>query len=650
MAGLSILRKLLLREAAKQSGERSGIAQIGNVTRDIAEKKFQAFVLGAKRQGVDLDKYTEQELKYIIELNKPKSPRVISADSPEGRGITQGLINALDRDLGKNVIKADFGKPFADEVKKDKTKGLEQVAKTLEADQKRKLNTFKNLDDKKKLNDDEYEEFLEEIGGEDRLEAYDFDGTAGSAKRILKEDVEYEQSMFDQYKKGKLDPEPKPASSLDREVKEAYDQAVREGRLQNIRLKDGRRIESEDDFREYIDELNEDNNFANGGRIGLKTGMSKRAFLKLMGGAAAGIGALKTGALKLFGKEGAKKVATDVVTTPPVAGKPAWFDSLVNKVIREGDDVSKNFATKEREIVHIKKIDEDSTVTVTQDLDEGIVRVEYDSADNVFGDTVQLQYKKPLPDEVNPNPQAEFTTAESGPVGRQVGPDDYDIDVDEVGGTSIKDLDSDVSKLKEYATGQKPTLKEIVQNKKRKDKAQRITDDPEEQSDAVVRRQGEMLDYDGPDDDFASGGRVGLLSGGGVIRVMLKKLAERYGKKPSELLAVTNYKSLPVEVKKFLTKEQFELIKKDMRASRVEQFENLRDMVKNRQEFDRSAEALKKMGMDISDTMLPLMNKAVTPGGTTPDDLLMMEQIIKNLQMKDRKLNASGGLAGMLGE
>ena len=111
MAGLSILRKLLLREAAKQSGERSGIAQIGNVTRDIAEKKFQAFVLGAKRQGVDLDKYTEQELKYIIELNKPKSPRVISADSPEGRGITKAL---LGRKEGK-VIKGDFGKPFKEE-------------------------------------------------------------------------------------------------------------------------------------------------------------------------------------------------------------------------------------------------------------------------------------------------------------------------------------------------------------------------------------------------------------------------------------------------------------------------------------------------------------------------------------------------------
>ena len=35
------------------------------------------------------------------------------------------------------------------------------------------------------------------------------------------------------------------------------------------------------------------------------------------------------------------------------------------------------------------------------------------------------------------------------------GPDDYEIEVDEVGGTSIRDLDSDVSKLKEYATGKK---------------------------------------------------------------------------------------------------------------------------------------------------------------------------------------------------
>ena len=246
---------------------------------------------------------------------------------------------------------------------------------------------------------------------------------------------------------------------------------------------------------------------AMGGRIGLKTGMSRRAFLKLMGGVGAGIGALKTGLLKLAGKGTASQVTKQIIKTDPVPGKPEWFDALVTKVINEGDDVTKRFATGERETVHMKKLDDDTTVMVTQDLDDGAIRVEYDSPDNVFGDPVQLQYRKELPDEGNPNPSAEFTTAESGPVGRQVGPDDYDMDVDEVGGNSIKDLDSDLTKLKIYATGKKPTLKEFVQSKNRKDKAQRITEDPEAQSDAVVRRQGEMLD----DQDFASGGLAGML-------------------------------------------------------------------------------------------------------------------------------------------
>jgi len=122
---------------------------------------------------------------------------------------------------------------------------------------------------------------------------------------------------------------------------------------------------------------------------------------------------------------------------------------------------------------------------------------------------VQMEYKRPLPDEATPDPAAEFTTAESGPVGRSVGPDDFEIDVDEVGGTSIRDLDSDVSKLKEYATGKKPTIKEMMQNKRRRDRARQITDDSEAQSDAIIRRQG---DFDPSDyDDFASGGIASML-------------------------------------------------------------------------------------------------------------------------------------------
>jgi hypothetical protein len=120
-----------------------------------------------------------------------------------------------------------------------------------------------------------------------------------------------------------------------------------------------------------------------------------------------------------------------------------------------------------------------------------------------------MEYKKPLADETG-KPGAEFTTAESGPVGRRTGPDDFDIEIEEVGGTSIRDLDSDVSKLKEYATGKGPTMKEIVQNKKRKDRARQITEDPEAQSDAMIRRQGDY-DPDYYDDDFASGGIAGML-------------------------------------------------------------------------------------------------------------------------------------------
>ena len=243
---------------------------------------------------------------------------------------------------------------------------------------------------------------------------------------------------------------------------------------------------------------------ADGGRIGFKDGMSRRTFLKIFGGLVS---------LPIIGKiikplkltKGVKNVP--IIKTDDVAGKPEWFDQLVNKVIIEGDDVTKRFATGERQSIHQKKLDDGTVVRVTEDIDDGAVRVEYQSEKNVFGDDVQLQYRKPKPDEGDPNPTAEFTTAESGPVGRRYGPDDYEIEVDEVGGMNIKDLDSDVSKLKEYATGKKPTMKEFIQNKKRQDKAKAISEDPEAQSDAVIRRQGEAGDYD----DYASGGVAGLL-------------------------------------------------------------------------------------------------------------------------------------------
>jgi hypothetical protein len=323
---------------------------------------------------------------------------------------------------------------------------------------------------------------------------------AGNKRYLDKIKKQKEEGTYKRYN-------PPKGSKLDLEIKEEYQKAIK-GESKLIK---GKFEGTEEDFRNKIDEMTDD--FASGGRVGLKegSGMTRRTFLKFLAGAAS---------IPIIGKifkplkVGKTVTKVPIIKTADVAGKPEWFDQLVNKVILEGDDVTKKFATGERQVVHVKKLDEDTTVSVTQDMDQGAVRVEYESPENVYGDPVQMQYKKPLPDEGAPNPAAEFDTAESGPVGRADGPDDYSIDIDEVGGTSISDLTSDVSKLKAYATGQKPTLKEIVQIKKRKDRAKAISEGGENEMDEVIRRQGEFIENDLVDldpGDFASGGIARML-------------------------------------------------------------------------------------------------------------------------------------------
>jgi len=111
--GLKLLYNLLLKDAVKGSGEASGIMSIGDSVRKLAEKKFQSYVMSAQKQGVDLDKFNEGQLKYMLELNKPKNKiKVVSQGDPEFEGI-------MSKMMGKkkdNVIKGKFGKPFKEEA------------------------------------------------------------------------------------------------------------------------------------------------------------------------------------------------------------------------------------------------------------------------------------------------------------------------------------------------------------------------------------------------------------------------------------------------------------------------------------------------------------------------------------------------------
>ena len=78
---------------------------------------------------------------------------------------------------------------------------------------------------------------------------------------------------------------------------------------------------------------------------------------------------------------------------------PSWFKPLVNRVIKEGDDVTKKLATQERQIVHHTNLPDTSTdVIVTQDLTTGNVSVDlgmgkHGFPDGKFGQPVRLEYK-----------------------------------------------------------------------------------------------------------------------------------------------------------------------------------------------------------------------------------------------------------------
>jgi hypothetical protein len=268
---------------------------------------------------------------------------------------------------------------------------------------------------------------------------------------------------------------------------------------------------------------------ADGGRIGLKDGMDRRTFMKIMAGLTA---------LPVLGKffKGAKVAskAAPIIKTPNAPGKPEWFDALVTKVVNEGTDVTKGFATKERELVHTKQINDFSEVTVYRDLDTNTTIVNYGSKlrrdptkpykrENIqraVNDPDQIDLVVKGAEDVEPTiienergfvrrrgtkSSAEFEAYESEP--RVV---NYDGDM-EFDGTNVvnnvDDLNEDVSVLKEYATGRKLTPEEAAKAKKKQEDYQKFLEDPVEQANYLENKYGP-----GPEpDDFASGGIARML-------------------------------------------------------------------------------------------------------------------------------------------
>jgi len=218
--------------------------------------------------------------------------------------------------------------------------------------------------------------------------------------------------------------------------------------------------------------------------------LTRRGFLKIMGGTVGAIAALKSGVLKILGKGGTKTVPK-IVEVGSGSGVPQWFEPMVNKVLADGLDVTKTNAVIDGQTVKRLKTDR-GEIDVYHNERSGEIDVEYTSETHgALGEPVHLNYKpgSSMADEGNPSPPDEFMASEAIPEGRRTGPDDFEIEMGENTVDEVKDLYSDVSELQTLG-GKKELINDISVTLQKKKKLKQMQDNP---TDFVTDVQG---DYD----------------------------------------------------------------------------------------------------------------------------------------------------------
>ena len=130
---------------------------------------------------------------------------------------------------------------------------------------------------------------------------------------------------------------------------------------------------------------------------------------------------------------------------------------------------------------------------------------------------------------------------------------------------------------------------------------------------------------------------------------LIQNLSKEKGMSGSEVLKVMNWKSLPSEVKNLMTKEEFGR----MKAQRLEGVEIWKDLMLSQQDMTKNIDAGKNTpaaGL-FEELEKTSPGYGIVPRDIADKDILQMEQMIKNMKTKDnRQLNATGGIAHLLGE
>ena len=221
-------------------------------------------------------------------------------------------------------------------------------------------------------------------------------------------------------------------------------------------------------YKEYLEELRrkevreQKQMVAEGGRIGLKAGMTKRAFLKLMGTGAAGIAALKSGLLGLGKGTATKQVVKEVADQGIRSTPPPYFFELANKIKTLGKPDKVTYA--DRVEIHRYTGKNGDEYELIEDLNTGDMKIQKDKMGgatygdesfDVIDDRTVLEYRKGEVGVKDEGMDTQKTFKEADEY------EEYKVEFD-VDGTEADatDLDEIVQKeIIEEATGDAPSIK-----------------------------------------------------------------------------------------------------------------------------------------------------------------------------------------------
>ena len=188
---------------------------------------------------------------------------------------------------------------------------------------------------------------------------------------------------------------------------------------------------------------------ADGGRIGLKDGgMSRRTFLKIMAALAA---------FPVVGKLAkTTKVAKNVAPiVTPTSEMPAHFPKLVEKIIREGQVVKKDYIKKTGDVTTYRHPDRPD-IELTIEGEGNRIQLDFETDQGMKGG---YEFKKGVPDETAPKPPDDF---EAGEVKYRFSQDgesyskDFELGID----TGTENLDEFVGMGKQKTSKSKVNLPE----------------------------------------------------------------------------------------------------------------------------------------------------------------------------------------------